>query len=251
MRIPLVLALLAMLAGCATNPLKDARFWKLDQCAGAPNATVRFPGREAGSTIALIPRDSCLALSRAEAKIGSAANLHADRIQIADMLTPNAFVARDANNLPVITVTLGMLKALGPDEASWAALLGHEIAHLVRKHSEGRKEAEAAAQVGGQVVANLIGLFVPGIGGALAGTVGGTATQMAMYGAYTRPQEAEADQMSLRWMVSAGYDPRGMERLFELLAKEGAGLPGFLSTHPGAGDRAQMVRKFIDSGTFD
>ena len=96
-----------------------------------------------------------------------------------------------------------------------------------------------------QAVASAIGLFVPGVGGAIASTVGGTAAQMALYGAFTRPQEREADELGLQWMVAAGYDPRGMQRLFEILRKEGGMLPGFLSTHPGAEDRSQMVRDYI------
>jgi len=61
-----------------------------------------------------------------------------------------------------------------------------------------------------------------------------------------RSQEGEADELGLKWMVAAGYDPHGMERLFDVLAKQSTGgLPGFLSTHPGAEDRAQLVRDFI------
>jgi hypothetical protein len=67
---------------------------------------------------------------------------------------------------------------------------------------------------------------------------------MAMYGAYTRPQEAEADQLGLTWMVAAGYDPRGLTRLFEILSKQSS-LPAFLSTHPGAEDRAKTVQDYV------
>jgi len=41
------------------------------------------------------------------------------------------------------------------------------------------------------------------------------------------------------------HDPRGFTRLFEILAKQGSG-GGFLSTDPGAADRAKMVQDYIN-----
>jgi len=155
------------------------------------------------------------------------------------------FAAYDKAGKATIVVTKGMLSLLHDDEPAWAGLLGHETAHLVKHHSEGRATAAAGAWAGGELVAIALSLLIPGFGGFVAGTAGGTAANKALYGAYTRPQEAEADQLGLQWLVSAGYDPHGMQRLFELLAKQSSG-PTFLSTHPGAEDRAKMVRDYID-----
>src|SRR5205823_13158890 len=113
----------------------------------------------------------------------------------------SAVATRDREGRSVAVITLGMVQALRDDEDAWAGLLGHEIAHHVKRHSEGRKEAQANARAAGQVAANVIGAVIPGIGGVIASTAGGTATEMAMYGAYTRPQEAEADAVGLQWMV--------------------------------------------------
>ena len=245
MRAILPLLVLAALAGCASNPLRDAQLWKIEPCADAIARDVRFH-TAGGSGPVVVQSASCGAVVKALGRIEKAAGYRANQVYIADPEAPNAFATLDETRRPVIVVTLGMVQALGADEAAWAALLGHEIAHHVRSHSAGRKEARAEAEAAGQVAANVIAQFLPGIGGFLAGNVANFVAANALYGAYTRPQEAEADRFSLAWMVAAGYDPNGMTRLVEVLAKGGGLLPGFLSTHPGADDRAQMVRDYLE-----
>lgn len=237
-----ILAALALVTGCATSPLQNARYWKI--CTGVPNAQVRFT-RSDGS-LAVIPRAACEAVARAEGRIEGVSGFRPDRILIADTEEVNAYTGNDTNGRPLVIVTLGMLKEVGTDEAAWAALFGHEIAHQVLNHQAGRKDAEERAQAVGQGLGNVIVQLIPGVGGFVAGTAANFVAANALYGAYTRPQEHEADEQGLHWMVAAGYDPRGMARLFDMRAKQSTGgLPGFLSTHPGAEDRAKMVQDFI------
>jgi predicted Zn-dependent protease len=97
-------------------------------------------------------------------------------------------------------------------------------------------------------LANVVSYAIPGVGGLVGGTIAGTAAQNAVYGAYTRPQEAEADQVGLQWMVAAGYDPQGMLRLFKALSASGSSsMPAFLSTHPANEERVKVVEAFIAS----
>jgi predicted Zn-dependent protease len=235
------------LSGCATKPSANARGWNLDQCADSPSATVNL-NRPDGTQAASIPRANCIALRSAAEKIQAQAGFQLSRIYIADVKAPNAFATRDKSGKPVAAVTLGMLTTIGPDEAAWAGLLGHEIAHHAKRHGEGRKSAATSAAVTGNVVANVISYAIPGVGGLLGGTIAGTAAQNAMFGSYTRPQEAEADEVGLRWMVAAGYDPQGMLRLFQALSAGGASsMPAFLSTHPANEERSRMVEAFIAS----
>lgn len=243
MRAVLIIAVVSVfLAGCATNPLSTARFWRLEQCAGMGNPNVRFQ-RTDGSELARVPRANCEHLQNASRKIQAQAAFTVDRVLISDLETVNASAGIDNAGKPVVVINLGMLMAVGSDEDAWAGLLGHEIAHLVRRHRDGREEARASARAGGQVVGNVIAQLIPGIGGFIAGNAANFVTANAMYGAYTRPQEAEADQLGLQWMSAAGYDPRGMARLFRTLGQQAAA-PPFLSTHPGADDRAQSAEQF-------
>ena len=233
---------LALLAGCATNPLESARFWALENCSGHASGRLRFTDA-GGSELATVDRAACERLQAAATNIQAQAGYALRGVLISDLAEVNAFATLDHASRPIVVVNLGMLAALGTDEAAWAALLGHEIAHLARGHRHGRAEAQAGARASGQALGQLIAQFVPGVGGFLAGNAANFAVANAMYGAYTRPQEAEADEYGLKWMHAAGYDPRGMLRLIAALRGGGA-LPPFLSTHPGADDRAQAVEAF-------
>jgi predicted Zn-dependent protease len=235
------------LTGCATDLTASGRGWNLGQCADAPSETVDL-NRSDGTKAASVPRASCVALRSAAEKIQAQAGFQLTRIYIADVKTPNAFATRDKSGKPLAAVTLGMLTTIGPDEAAWAGLLGHEIAHHVKRHSEGRQGAATTAAVTGNVLANVVSYAIPGVGGLIGGTLAGSAAQNAVYGSYTRPQETEADEVGLKWMVAAGYDPQGMLRLFKALSAGGSSsVPAFLSTHPANEERVKMVEAFIAS----
>lgn len=224
------------------------RYWSVDQCVDSPSVVVNLKLPD-GERFASVPRQSCVALRSAALKIEAAAGYQLSGLYVSDNEAPNAFATRDKSGRPIAVVTLGMLTALGADEGAWAGLLGHEIAHHVRRHGEGRRGAQTASSVTGNVVANVISYTVPGVGGLIGGVVAGSAAQNAVYGSYTRPQEAEADELGLKWMVAAGYDPQGLLRLFATLGKQPS-LPVFLSTHPAAEDRYRMVEAFIASPAY-
>jgi predicted Zn-dependent protease len=237
------------LSGCATNPTANARGWNLDQCADSPSSPVELK-RADGTQAASIPRETCIALRSAADKIQAQAGFKLSRIYVADVKAANAFATKDKSGNPVAAVTVGMLTTIGPDEAAWAGLLGHEIAHHVKHHDEGRQGAATTAVVTGNVLANVVSYAIPGFGGLIGGTIAGSAAQNAMYGSYTRPQEAEADEVGLKWMVAAGYDPQGMLRLFKALSKVSpSSMPAFLSTHPANEERARTVEAFIASSS--
>jgi predicted Zn-dependent protease len=238
----LAIALLTI-AGCASRPPATTRYWLLESCAANAQASVTVP-RDGGKANVTVPRQSCEAVDTAARRIQAEAKFRLSRILIADSDALNAFATLDRDRKPVAVITLGILVAVGADEDAWAGLLGHEIAHHVRRHREAREGAITTSAMTGQAVANVIAIAIPGIGGLLGGTVGGSLAQSATFGAYTRPQEAEADDDALKWMASAGYDPRGLLRLFQVLGRSSS-TPAFLSTHPATDDRIKAVEKFI------
>lgn len=246
MRAFLAPVVILALSGCASNPLQNAGVWEIEKCAEMRTPQVKFT-RSSTSTNEVISRTSCEAIVAAAANIGQVAYYHADKLFLADSDDVNAYATVDGAQRPVIVVTFGMLRALRSDETAWAGLLGHEIAHHVKNHGQGRDEAKAGAQTARGAAGNVIATLIPGVGGFIAGNAASFVVGNAMYGAYTRPQEREADELGLKWMIAAGYDPEGMLRLFEVLAKYSTGLPVFLSTHPGAEDRGQMVREYIQA----
>lgn len=138
-----------------------------------------------------------------------------------------------------VGVYAGILPVL-ENEAGLAVVLGHEIGHVVAKHSAQRMSTAALTNLGlgvaGAALANNknADLIMAGLG--LGATVG-----VAL--PFSRANEAEADEIGHIYMARAGYDPREAPRLWERMernsAQHGGGPPALLSTHPP--DRARIV----------
>ena len=143
-----------------------------------------------------------------------------------------------------VYVTRGLLSYL-ENEAQLAVVLGHEIGHVLGRHSS---EQAARAQLG------QLGVFGAAI---LGGVVGGgqVAEGILNYGGagaqllqlkYGRGAEREADRAGVAYAEFAGYDATEAARFFIALQRLGAqsgsgGVPNFLSTHPNPGERAATI----------
>lgn len=138
--------------------------------------------------------------------------------------------------------------AAAANEAQFASVLAHEIAHIAQRH--------AADQISKQLVANgLIGLL-----GAVLGN--DRSAQTAQLGArvlaggymlkFSRDDEREADAVGAAILRRAGWDAREMVAFMETLRKEQgrdpAALQVFLSSHPAPGERAQRLRASVKAG---
>lgn len=147
----------------------------------------------------------------------------------------NAF-ALPGGNIGVFT---GLLE-ITENQDQLAAVIGHEVAHVTEKHSVERMNQAYTAQAG---------VFVAGaLGG---GTAADAASILGEYGLlrpYGRRQESEADIVGLRYMASAGFDPRASVELWKNMEKNaGGGPPEFLSTHPSSSTRIQDLIKQYSS----
>jgi predicted Zn-dependent protease len=126
-------------------------------------------------------------------------------------------------------------------EGQLAGVLGHEIGHVVARHSAQR-----------MAKANL----TEGLMGAVYTASGDyRTTQMAqLIGSminmkYDRGDELESDQLGIRFMVDAGYDPRAMIQVMQVLADSRGGTtpPEFFSTHPNPENRIQRIEQAIQA----
>jgi predicted Zn-dependent protease len=135
-----------------------------------------------------------------------------------------------------IWIHRGILQA-ATNESQVASVLAHEIAHVSQRH--------AADQLTKSTVANLgLGLLSALLGnGASAQTSRVAASFLAdgIFLKFSRDDERDADTVGLKMMSRAGWDPRGMIEMFDILARESKSNPGqvetFLSTHPSPQDR--------------
>ena len=158
-------------------------------------------------------------------------------IVIPDLL-PNAFAFVD-NRQPRIAVSFGMLRLLGNDADAWAALWGHEMAHLKENHSRMRSERKNASRTSSE----LWGLLLSIAGVPLGDLVVDGATELAER-SYSRDDERVADRLGVLAMARAGFDPQGAVRFQEALAKAGSGrVLQILSTHPGSAERVETMRE--------
>ena len=125
-------------------------------------------------------------------------------------------------------------------EGQLAGVLGHEIGHVVARHS-----AQRIAK--SQLTEGLTGAVVAASGSA------GSAQMAAMIGQlvnmkYGREDELQSDSLGVLLMSEAGYDPRSMIGVMEILAAASKGnrQPEFFSTHPNPDNRIQRIQNAID-----
>ncbi|MEQ1597300.1 MAG: M48 family metallopeptidase [Casimicrobium sp.] len=149
---------------------------------------------------------------------------------LADPRTVNAFALPGGQ----IFITMSLLSRL-ETEGQLAAVLGHEVGHVLARHS-----AEHIAK--DQLTQGLTGAFAMGAGSMSAAQIGQMVGQMTML-KYGRDDELEADALGLRLIAEAGYDPRAMIRVMQILEKAsgGARTPEYGSSHPSPPRRIEEI----------
>ncbi|MEM0961119.1 MAG: M48 family metalloprotease [Bacteroidota bacterium] len=148
-----------------------------------------------------------------------------------------------------IYVTRGLLSYL-ENEAQLAVVLGHEVGHVLGRHSSERAARAQLSQLG------LVGAAV--LGGVVGGgnvaegilSYGGTGLQLLTLG-WGREAEREADRAGVAYAEFAGYDAAEAARFFRALsrlsAEAGQSIPSFLSTHPDPAEREQTIPQLAES----
>ena len=127
-------------------------------------------------------------------------------------------------------VHTGLLK-VAQNQHQLAAVVGHEIGHVLAQHSNERVSIESATSTGLQLLQALAGEESPQKQMVFAAL--GVGAQYGVSMPFSRKHEAEADLIGLEMMAKAGFDPRQAISLWQNMA-DGAGKapPEFLSTHP-------------------
>jgi predicted Zn-dependent protease len=125
-----------------------------------------------------------------------------------------------------------------------AGVLGHEIGHVVMRHSIKQMQQQQGANIG-VTLACILTRICDNQAGQAAIQVGGT----ALFAKFSRGDEAEADAEGIKNVVRAGISPNGIPEMFEILIAERQSNPsaveGWFSTHPLEEDRIAATRAQI------
>lgn len=171
------------------------------------------------------------------AKVSHRSNLDYT-VRVVDSPIVNAFAVPGG----FVYITRGILAQFNSED-ELAGVMGHEIGHVVARHSAEQMSKAQLAGLGlqvGSVVSETFAKYsqVAGVGVGL------------LFLSFSRDQESESDLLGVEYSTKLGYDSHRMADFFETLSamreQSGQSLPGFLSTHPDPGDRQVRVNRLTE-----
>ena len=151
-----------------------------------------------------------------------------------------------------IAVYTGILEATKNTDGL-AAVMGHEIAHAVAKHSVERASRATLVNTGTQ----LIDIFSGGKLSQVNRTTGintvGLITQLGLLNPFNRKQESEADYLGMIFASLSGYDIRETVKIWERMKElnKGKEPPEFMSTHPSSNNRIKDLNEKMNGVILD
>ena len=135
-----------------------------------------------------------------------------------------------------------------------AAVMGHEIAHAVAKHSVERASRSALINTSTQLVDTFTGGKLSQINRVTPGinTVG-LLSKIGLMNPFTRKQETEADYLGMIFASLSGYDIRETKKLWERMKETNKGKepPQFMNTHPSSSKRIENLSEWENSVILD
>lgn len=155
-----------------------------------------------------------------------------------DDASPNAFVLPSGQ----IGVTTGLLKLVQNDD-QLAAVLGHEVGHVVARHAAERYSTQSTTGLVLGAVQSRAGDYAQAVG-----ALGGLGAQVGLLLPFSRSHELEADRLGVDYLAAAGYRPSESIALWRVMAQQRqSGTPEFASTHPSDQTRIAALQQYIAS----
>jgi predicted Zn-dependent protease len=231
-----------VLAGCAVNPATGER-----QLSFIGEGQEVEMGRNADEQIVasmgLYPDSS---LQRYVDRIGQEMAAASERpdlpwtFRVLDDPTVNAFALPGG----FVYLTRGIMSHL-QTEAQLAGILGHEIGHVTARHSVNQMSRQQLAQLGlgvGMILSEEVRRF---------GDLAGAGLQLLTL-KFSRDDENESDELGIRYMTRAGYEPAELADVMQMLERHGqlrsggsGRIPEWQSTHPDPANRVENIRRII------
>jgi predicted Zn-dependent protease len=151
-----------------------------------------------------------------------------------------------------IAIYSGMLEVT-KNKNGLAAVMGHEIAHAVAKHSVERASRGQLLSAGTQIIDILSGGKLSQVNRTTGMNTVGLLSQLGIMFPFNRKQESEADYLGLIFSSLSGYDIRETTKIWERMKEYNKGkTPSeFMSTHPSPDNRIRKIKEWTNSVTLD
>ena len=147
-----------------------------------------------------------------------------------------------------IGVYTGLLK-YAKNQDQLAAVMGHEVAHVIAKHGNERVSNQMATEAGMSIATAVLGgtqnenstLILAGLG---------LGAQYGILLPFSRSHESEADLIGLDLMAKAGFDPAQSVPLWQNMSQSGSSPPEVMSTHPSSSTRIGQLKERIPTANI-
>ena len=134
-----------------------------------------------------------------------------------------------------------------------AAVMGHEIAHAVAKHSVERASRGMILNTGTQLIDIFTGGKLSQVNRVSGMNTVGLLSQLGIMNPFNRKQESEADYLGMIFSSLSGYDIRETVKIWERMKEfnKGKAPPEFMSTHPSADNRIKKINEWTNEIILD
>ena len=151
-----------------------------------------------------------------------------------------------------IAVYTGMLEVT-QNTNGLAAVMGHEIAHAVAKHSVERASRGVLLNTGTQIIDIVSGGKLSQINRTTGMDTVGLLSQLGILNPFNRKQESEADYLGMIFSSLSGYDIRETVEIWKRMKEfnKGKAPPEFMSTHPSADNRIKKINEWTNDIILD
>ena len=151
-----------------------------------------------------------------------------------------------------IAVYTGMLDVT-KNKNGLAAVMGHEVAHAVAKHSVERASRSTLLKAGTQIIDIATGGKLSQVNRVTGMNTVGLLSQIGIMNPFNRKQESEADYLGMIFSSLSGYDIRETVKLWERMKESNKGKepPQFMSTHPSSTNRIKQLNDWMNSVLLD
>lgn len=163
--------------------------------------------------------------------------------------SPNASVSQGQNGI-VMRMSTEMLKLVGDEDDLMASVVAHELGHVKAEHLTRGRDTQSAISLIGTFAGLIIdidqarkGVNTQGLGQQIGNMGSGLVNAK-----YSRDQEREADDLGIKNMAAAGFNPTAPARMWQLMAAQSAGGSGlWMSSHPSHSERFQTLQVMASS----